>query len=397
MERFAIACGSVKIVSAMRRSEGRSEGMAERMVTNTVLESGLALETWLIINLIFFGSVPSEPHSPCHKYTHLIHGWYYLYNLTQRGVMKVLGMISGTSHDGIDVAVVYVASHESALTGTLLHSQSTPYDDSLRQRLIDALPPAPTTFAEMCELDTLIGQEFAAAAQQTIAAVGEVDFICSHGQTVFHWVNNDSALGTLQTGQPAWIAAATNTPVVSDARIRDITLGGHGAPLVSILDQMLLNSLPGKPAALNMGGISNMTVLGAETPPLAYDVGPANALIDAVISQRGLHPAGYDHDGEIASAGTVNSELLNALLSEPYYDLPAPKSTGKELFHGQYVADALSRLESPIDDVGLVAMLTELTVQTVARDVKKHGVTHLVISGGGSHNPVIMDGLRAQL
>lgn len=311
--------------------------------------------------------------------------------------MKVLGMISGTSHDGIDVAVVDFSSHESALTGTLLHSQSTPYDDSLRQRLIDALPPAPTTFAEMCELDTLIGQEFAAAAQQTIAAVGEVDFICSHGQTVFHWVNNDSALGTLQIGKPAWIAAATNTPVVSDVRIRDITLGGHGAPLVSILDQMLLNSLPGKPAALNMGGISNMTVLGAETPPLAYDVGPANALIDAVISQRGLHPAGYDHDGEIASAGTVNSELLNALLSEPYYDLPAPKSTGKELFHGQYVADALSRLESPIDDVGLVATLTELTVQTVARDVKKHGVTHLVISGGGSHNPVIMDGLRAQL
>jgi len=311
--------------------------------------------------------------------------------------MKVLGMISGTSHDGIDVAVVDFSSHESTLTGTLLHSQSTPYDDSLRQRLIDALPPAQTTFAEMCELDTLIGQEFAAAAQQTIAAVGEVDFICSHGQTVFHWVNNDSALGTLQIGQPAWIAAATNTPVVSDARIRDITLGGHGAPLVSILDQMLLNSLPGKPAALNMGGISNMTVLGAETPPLAYDVGPANALIDAVISQRGLHPAGYDHDGEIASAGTVNSELLNALLSEPYYELPAPKSTGKELFHGQYLADALSRLESPIDDVGLVATLTELTVQTVARDVKKHGVTHLVISGGGSHNPVIMDGLRAQL
>lgn len=311
--------------------------------------------------------------------------------------MKVLGMISGTSHDGIDVAVVDFSSHESTLTGTLLHSQSTPYDDFLRQRLINALPPAQTTFAEMCELDTLIGQEFAAAAQQAIAAVGEVDFICSHGQTVFHWVSNDSALGTLQIGQPAWIAAATNTPVVSDVRIRDITLSGHGAPLVSILDHLLLNSLPGKPAALNMGGISNMTVLDSQNPPFAYDVGPANALIDAVISQRDLHPAGYDRDGEIASAGTVNQELLNALLSEPYYDLPAPKSTGKELFHGQYVADAVSRLESPIDDADLVATLTELTVRTVARDVKKHEVTHLVVSGGGSHNPVIMDGLRAQL
>lgn len=311
--------------------------------------------------------------------------------------MKVLGMISGTSHDGIDVAVVDFSFHGSTLTGTLLHSRSTPYDDSLRQRLIDALPPVQTTFAEMCELDTLIGQEFAAAAQQAITAVGEVDFICSHGQTVFHWVNNDSALGTLQIGQPAWIAAATDTPVVSDVRIRDITLGGHGAPLVSILDHLLLNSLPGKPAALNMGGIANMTVLDSQNPPFAYDVGPANALIDAVISQRGLHPAGYDHDGGIASAGTVNTELLNALLNEPYYDLPAPKSTGKELFHGQYVADTLSRLESSIHDADLVATLTELTVRTVARDVKKHEVTHLVVSGGGSHNPVIMDGLRAQL
>src|SRR5699024_12782697 len=115
------------------------------------------------------------------------------------------------------------------------------------------------------------------------------------------------------------------------------------------------------------------------------------------ISRRHLHPAGYAHDGEIARAGRVNSELLNALLSEPYYELPAPKSTGKERFHGQYVADALSRLESPIADVDLVATLTELTVQTVARDVEKHGVTQLVVSGGGSHNPVIMDGLRAQL
>lgn len=311
--------------------------------------------------------------------------------------MRVLGMISGTSHDGIDTAVVDFELHGDQLTGTVVHGGSTPYSPELRRRLIDALPPAPTTLAEVCELDTLIGQAFAEAAARVIDETGPVELIASHGQTVFHWVDADQALGTLQIGQPAWIAERTGAPVVSDIRIRDITAGGHGAPLVSYLDALLLSRLPGTPAALNLGGISNMTVVRGPRDTYAYDIGPANALIDSVVVASGANTLGYDRDGEIAASGTIDRVLLEVLLADPYYSLPAPKSTGKEHFHGSYISDAITRAGTNPDTADLIATLTELTVQTVARDVRAAGIDQLVVSGGGCRNPLILEGLRAAL
>ncbi|TDC27150.1 anhydro-N-acetylmuramic acid kinase [Streptomyces sp. 8K308] len=311
--------------------------------------------------------------------------------------MRVLGMISGTSHDGIDVALVDYALAGDTLHGTVAHTASTPYPAELRKRLTAALPPAATSLAEICELDTLIGQEFAAVAAASVAAAGPVDLIVSHGQTVFHWVSGGEALGTLQIGQPAWIAERTGVPVLSDVRIRDITAGGHGAPLVSYLDGLLLAGLGGTPAALNLGGIANMTVLRGPSDLYAYDIGPANALIDAVVATRGLHPAGYDEDGRIAASGTVDERLLAVLLDDPYYRLAPPKSTGKEHFHGDYPARAAALAGVEPTSADLVATLTELTVRTVARDVLAAGVDTLVASGGGCRNPVLMGGLRAAL
>ncbi|TDE59249.1 anhydro-N-acetylmuramic acid kinase [Nonomuraea mesophila] len=310
--------------------------------------------------------------------------------------MKVLGMISGTSHDGIDVAVVDFALADGVLRGRVGHTASTPYPEELRARLIAALPPAPTTLAEVCELDTLIGQCFAEAAAAAIAEGGPADLIVSHGQTVFHWVEGAHARGTLQIGQPAWIAERTGTPVLSDVRVRDITAGGHGAPLVSVLDGLLLGAYEGGAGALNLGGIANMTVVrGNEL--YAYDIGPANALIDAVVTGRALNARGFDEDGRIAASGRVSPRLLEALLDEPYYHLAPPKSTGKELFHPGYVDEALARAGGEVGDADLVATLTELTVRTVADDVRAAGVGTLVVSGGGCRNPVIMDGLRSAL
>ncbi|MGI5289354.1 anhydro-N-acetylmuramic acid kinase [Nonomuraea polychroma] len=312
--------------------------------------------------------------------------------------MRVLGMISGTSHDGIDVAIVGFSRTGEVLEGRVGHTASAPYPEELRARLIAALPPAPTTLAEVCVLDTLIGQSFAAAAAEAIARGGPVDLIVSHGQTVFHWVEGAHARGTLQIGQPAWIAERTGVPVLSDVRVRDITAGGHGAPLVSVLDGLLLGGHAGGAAALNLGGIANMTVVrgGALS---AYDIGPANALIDAVVTSRRLNERGFDEDGAIAASGRVDTRLLEVLLDEPYYRLPAPKSTGKELFHLEYVEAALARagLRGTVGDADLVATLTELTVRTVADDVRAAGVSALVVSGGGCRNPVIMRGLRAAL
>jgi len=318
--------------------------------------------------------------------------------------MRVLGLQSGTSHDGIDAAVVEFrvdgeGPQGAVLRGTVLHTAETPYAPGLRARLVAALPPAATTLAEVCELDTLIGQAFAEAAAAAADAAGGVDAVCSHGQTVFHWIAEGRAQGTLQIGQPAWIAERTGAPVVSDVRIRDIAAGGQGAPLVSLLDDLLLrNALPegGVAAALNLGGIANVTLVGSG-PVLGYDIGPANALIDAVIQDRGLDERGYDADGRIAAAGRVDEQLLSALLDDPYYALPAPKSTGKEHFHLAYVRDHLAAQGRGIADADLVRTLTELTVRTVARDIAARGAGFLAVSGGGAHNPVVMEGLRAAL
>ncbi|WP_350351038.1 anhydro-N-acetylmuramic acid kinase [Microbacterium sp. A8/3-1] len=316
--------------------------------------------------------------------------------------MRVLGVISGTSHDGIDAAVVDFTANDApsasgvALQGTVLAATSVPYAPELRARLIAALPPAQTTLAEVAELDTLIGQAFAEVAADISAEVGGVDAICSHGQTVYHWVDGAHALGTLQIGQPAWIAERVGAPVVSDIRIRDITAGGHGAPLVSFLDELLLRTHAGVSAALNLGGISNMTVVRPDGL-VAYDIGPANALVDAVIVEQGLNPLGYDDDARIARTGHVDDALLAALLADPYYALTPPKSTGKEHFHLGYVHEHLAAQgrEIPVEDV--VRTLTELTVQTVARDVATAGIEFLAVSGGGCRNPLILDGLRAAL
>ncbi|MCA2183699.1 anhydro-N-acetylmuramic acid kinase [Nonomuraea cavernae] len=311
--------------------------------------------------------------------------------------MRILGMISGTSHDGIDVAVVDFGLAGGTLTGTVEFTASTPYPPELRARLVAALPPAPTTLAEVCVLDTLIGQSFADVAAAAIDEAGPVDLVVSHGQTVFHWVDEAHALGTLQIGQPAWIAERTGAPVLSDVRIRDITAGGHGAPLVSVLDALLLAGHQGVAAALNLGGISNMTVVRGPDDLVAYDIGPANALVDAVVSSRGLSERGFDEDGRIAASGQVDERLLDVLLDEPYYRLPTPKSTGKELFHLAYVEEAIARSGRRPGDADLVATLTELTVRTVAREVLASGADLLVVSGGGARNPVMTNGLREAL
>jgi len=310
--------------------------------------------------------------------------------------MRVLGLLSGTSHDGIDVAVVDFTESDGRLHGRVLHENSVPYAPELRARLVAALPPAPTTLAEICELDTLIGQAFAGTAADAAASVGGVDAVCTHGQTVFHWVEGGHARGTLQIGQPAWIAERIGAPVISDVRIRDITAGGHGAPLVSFLDELLLRDRAGVSAALNLGGIANITIVG-DGIVSAYDVGPANALVDAVVTAESLNALGYDEDAAIARSGRVDVPLLDALLADAYYALPAPKSTGKEHFHLDYVRAVVTAQGRDIPVADLVRTLTELTVRTIAADVRRAGIGFLAVSGGGCRNPLIMQGLRDAL
>ncbi|WJV45160.1 anhydro-N-acetylmuramic acid kinase [Streptomyces flavofungini] len=312
--------------------------------------------------------------------------------------MRVIGLMSGTSHDAIDAGAVDLALDGACLRLTPLGLISRAYDEELRAELAGALPPAATTLAAVCRLDTRIGRAFAAAATEADRELcgGGAELIASHGQTVFHWVDEGHVRGTLQIGQPAWIAEATGLPVVADFRPRDVAAGGQGAPLVSLVDQLWLRGRPGTPVALNLGGIANITAPDGT----AFDTGPANALIDAAVRawtpqgrERGLT---YDRDGEIAARGTVHEALLARLLAEPYYALPAPKTTGKELFHPDYLRQALSGYEDlAAEDV--VATLTRLTAVTVADAVRAAKASEVVASGGGIRNPTLMAMVRAEL
>ncbi|MGW7412600.1 anhydro-N-acetylmuramic acid kinase [Streptomyces sp. NPDC054863] len=308
--------------------------------------------------------------------------------------MRVVGLMSGTSYDAIDAAAAELTLHAGVLTLTPLGMVSGRYDDGLRAALAAALPPSRTTMAEVCRLDTLIGQAFAALAVRADRELcaGQAELIASHGQTVYHWVAEGRAYGTLQIGQSAWIAEATGRPVVSGFRPRDLAAGGQGAPLVSLLDLLWLRGRPGVPVALNLGGIANVTVPSPDAP-LAFDTGPANALLDAAVQDLTGGRLAYDAQGALAAAGQVHEPLLRRLLAEPYYRLPAPKTTGKELFHLPYLRAALDGFGTlPAADV--LATLTRLTARTVADALRPLGATEVIASGGGTRNPVLMAALR---
>jgi anhydro-N-acetylmuramic acid kinase len=305
----------------------------------------------------------------------------------------VVGLISGTSHDAIEAAAVDFALDDGVIAADVAATSSTRYDAELRARLVAALPPARTTLEEVCALDTLIGQAFAKAAAELSDAPPAL--VCSHGQTVYHWVDGQRALGTLQLGQPAWIAERLGVPVVSDVRSRDIAAGGQGAPLASTLDVLLLGDSERPCAALNLGGIANITVIRPGRDPVAYDTGPANALLDAALAAATGGAETFDAEGARSARGRVDAGLLAELLAEPYYELPAPKTTGKELFHAEYLRARSAGRDIELDDQ--LATLAALTVETVARELERHGVERVVAAGGGTRNRAIMDGLRARL
>lgn len=312
--------------------------------------------------------------------------------------MIVIGMMSGTSYDAIDAAAADLCMDKDVLVLRPLGMISGSYPEGLRDALARALPPATTTMEEVCRLDTGIGQAFAELAYRANAELcgGQAEVIASHGQTLFHWVEDGGVKGTLQLGQPAWIAERTGCTVVSDFRSRDVAAGGQGAPLVSAFDVMWLRGRPGRPVALNLGGIANITVASREQEAIAFDTGPANALIDAAIKHFSNGMRSYDRDGALAARGQVHAPLLQRLLAEPYYARPAPKTTGKELFHRAYLTRALDGF-SDLPEADVVATLTALTARTVADAVTAQGGTEVIAAGGGTRNPTLMAMLRRQL
>ena len=314
--------------------------------------------------------------------------------------MIVIGLMSGTSMDGIDAAVADLELDGDTLRLTPLAHETTPYSDELAAALRKALPPNATSMETVCRLDTAVGQEFATAAERAREEHPGAALVVAHGQTVFHWVGGDGRVaGTLQIGRPAWIAERTGLPVVSDLRSADVAAGGQGAPLVSLFDVLLLGTADSDAprAALNLGGIANLTVVSPSAAPIAYDAGPANALIDAAVVASTGGAETYDRGGARAARGKVHEALLALLLDDFFLAQPPPKTTGKERYHHGFTEAAVDEFgqDLPADD--LVATLTAHAADVAAAECRRHGVAEVIASGGGTENPVLMEALARRV
>jgi anhydro-N-acetylmuramic acid kinase len=322
--------------------------------------------------------------------------------------MRVLGCMSGTSADGIDVACADLEVAGDDLHCRYIGLTSSPFDDSLRDRVVAAMPPGRPGAGELCELHAELGAAYAAAfavARDGLAR-GRADLAVLHGQTFYHWVDQSGrARGTLQLGNSSAVAERLGVPVVSDLRSRDIAAGGQGAPLVPVFDALLLGDRPGRRAAVNLGGIANLTVVDSGQVVVAYDVGPAGALMDPAAEWASAGALRYDPDGAIAARGSVSGWLLERLKGDPYYQRRGPRSTGREYFSAEYLrrmldsatADGSAPRRSVLPDADVAATVTRHLVELLADAASRHELSEMVLSGGGSRNSTTLRWLRAEL
>jgi anhydro-N-acetylmuramic acid kinase len=314
--------------------------------------------------------------------------------------MRVLGCMSGTSVDAIDVACADLEVAGDELRCRFRGLASTPFRAGLRQRIVAAMPPGLPGAGELCQLHAELGHAYAAAfaAARDELAQGVADLAVVHGQTFYHWVDaGGRTLGTLQLGNSSAIAELLGVPVISDLRSRDVAAGGQGAPLVSMFDALLLAGRAGRGAAVNLGGIANLTVVEDGEVVTAYDLGPAGALMDPAAAQASSERLPFDADGAIASRGQVRDELLSRLKADGYYRLSAPRSTGREHFNAEYLHQMVADLEPSPAGEDVVATVTRLLVDLLAEASRTYRLAELVLSGGGSKNATTVGWLRSAL
>jgi anhydro-N-acetylmuramic acid kinase len=321
--------------------------------------------------------------------------------------VTVAGVMSGTSLDGIDVAIVEIRGRQR---WKLRGFTSTRYPSRVREAIL-AVSDAVTHTAQIARLHFFLGELYAdavqRACQQAGLRLGQLQLIACHGQTIFHEGDpipflNRRVASSLQIGEPCVIAERTGVPVVADFRPRDIAAGGRGAPLVPYVDYWLFRHRRRGRVALNIGGIANLTAI----PPsaklsevIAFDTGPGNMVIDALVRQHTGGRMNYDRDGRLAARGRVDRKLLDQLLADPYYQRRPPKTAGREQYGREFVR-RLVATGRPMED--LIATATALTAAAVARGIEQFvrprmPVDELILSGGGALNPRIRDYLAAWL
>ncbi|KGL54451.1 anhydro-N-acetylmuramic acid kinase [Pantoea ananatis] len=307
---------------------------------------------------------------------------------------RYIGVMSGTSLDGVDVVLAAIDENMVAQQASYCH----PMPPDLRQAILAICQGQALTLSQLGQLDTRLGQLFAEAVltlmRRESLEVDDITAIGCHGQTVWHEPQS-AAPNTLQIGDNNQIVAATGITVVGDFRRRDMALGGQGAPLVPAFHQALMMDATERRMVLNIGGIANLSLLIPGQPVRGFDTGPGNMLLDAWIWRN--QGKAYDKDAQWARSGKVSHALLDALLREPWLALPPPKSTGRELFNLGWLEQHLRHFPG-IAAQDVQATLNEFTAVSIAQQVQLNdGCDRLLACGGGSRNPLLMARLAAHL
>ena len=305
----------------------------------------------------------------------------------------VIGLNSGTSFDGIDVALVKFKRGD--LKPIFVDGIVVEYPKFIKEQirqLINVAEGARPRLRKISRLHFLLGELFASAALKMIKKVrvrhGTPLLIASHGQTIFH----DPGKSTLQIGESSVIAQKTGIKTISNFREADIAAGGQGAPLMPYLDWVMFNKSKNIKAVLNIGGIANVTIVGRNITPIAFDIGPGNALLD-LISKK-YFKKDFDKDGKYAAKGKVNYKLIEDALKDSYFKKRPPKSTGKEYFNLDFINKYFLKIKKREDKI---ATITYLTAKTIVDSLRKYNVKEIIISGGGVKNKTLMNHLRKLL
>lgn len=335
-----------------------------------------------------------------------------------------IGLMSGTSVDGVDVAIVEIDGHAAAATVRLLAFETVPYPDPVRAELLALYDDPSNAVARLCSLNVVVGECFAVAAVEVAEHAGidlaTVEVIGSHGQTVWHQPAPDPAWplstpSTLQIGEASVIAARTGAPVMADFRVADMAVGGHGAPLAPYFDWAVLTDPVKRRCVQNIGGIGNLTWLppgGAVEDVIAFDTGPGNILIDGLVTRLTSGRQTYDRDGLIAAAGAPIPGMVDHLLEDPYLGDPPPKTTGREYYGATQVRELMAQVgasdgalvdgDAPARQLArdLIASATAYTARSVG-DAYRRWLPDLpeevLVNGGGCRNPTLMRLIGEQL
>ena len=344
-----------------------------------------------------------------------------LMQIAKKPARRIIGLMSGTSLDAIDAAMVRIKGHGPGATMKLEHFRSYPFPPKIRSAVRDLFDPKRARVDQICRYDFIMGELFAGAVLRIIRDAGttpeRIDLVAVAGQTIWHdpdpvrvepdvpWMDHPiETRSTFAIGQSAVIAERTGIITIGDLRVRDVAAGGHGAPLVPYFDWVLLRHERNGRCIQNIGGIGNVTYIppgGSWQDVFAFDTGPGNMIIDELASVATNGKQTYDMDGLLAAGGTVDDSLLGKWMSDPYFLRVPPKTTGRELFGAQF-ADEILRETAGRDIEDLIATATALTAESIARAyadfVEPRGpIDEVVLAGGGSRNPTLVEMIRARL